>query len=283
MSNESVFLPAAVRDRIWDLLKERKVTQAELATRIGCSESALSRFISGKTDKLGDENIIRIAKAFNVSTDFLLGVTTVPDRKNYEIDELGLSAQEARNLYTGKANAQVVNYLLESPRFLELTYILEQYFNDTIAAGYAAQNQLYATLSSLTRKSAKTKAAAQAANEINRLKTPVYQADLATIENQFMMAVKEVKKEIGNDFAAIRAMTAEETERMFTEITKGQDMENLTVTPQQTSDMIVGSVAGMGCVDPDALNTFGEALTGLFQSILDNAASQEKDDEQTEQ
>lgn len=280
---ETVFLPGNIRQRLFDLMKHNNVSQTELARKIGCNDSLLSRFLSEKTDKLGDENIIRIARAFNVSTDFLLGVTTVPDRKNYEIDELGLSAQAARNLYTGKANAQVVNYLLESPRFLELTYILEQYFNDTVAAGYAAQNQLYATLSSLTRKSAKTKAAAQAANEINRLKTPVYQADLATIESQFMLAVKEVKKEIGNDFAAIRAMTAEEAERMFTEITKGQDMENLTVTPQQTSDMIVGSVAGIGCVDPDALNTFGEALTGLFQSILDNAASQEKDDEQTEQ
>lgn len=280
---DTVFLPGNIRQRLLDLMKHNNVSQTELARKIGCNDSLLSRFLSEKTDKLGDENIIRIARAFNVSTDFLLGVTAVPDRKNYEIDELGLSAQAARNLYTGKANAQVVNYLLESPRFLELTYILEQYFNDSVAAGYAAQNQLYATLSSLTRKSAKTKAAAQAANEINRLKTPVYQADLATIESQFMLAVKEVKKEIGNDFAAIRAMTAEETERMFTEITKGQDMENLTVTPQQTSDMIVGSVAGMGCVDPDALNTFGEALTGLFQSILDNAASQEKDDEQTEQ
>ncbi len=280
---ETVFLPGNIRQRLFDLMKHNNVSQTELARKIGCNDSLLSRFLSEKTDKLGDKNIIRIARAFNVSTDFLLGVTTVPDRKNYEIDELGLSAQAARNLYTGKANAQVVNYLLESHRFLELTYILEQYFNDTVAAGYAAQNQLYATLSSLTRKSAKTKAAAQAANEINRLKTPVYQADLATIESQFMLAVKEVKKEIGNDFAAIRAMTAEETERMFTEITKGQDMENLTVTPQQTSDMIVGSVAGMGCVDPDALNTFSEALTGLFQSILDNAASQEKDDEQTEQ
>ena len=79
MSNESVFLPAAVRDRIWDLLKERKVTQAELAARIGCSESSLSRFISGKTDKLGDENIIRIARAFDVSTDFLLGEVDEPD------------------------------------------------------------------------------------------------------------------------------------------------------------------------------------------------------------
>ena len=249
MSNESVFLPAAVRDRIWDLLKERKVTHAELAARIGCSESSLSRFISGKTDKLGDESIIRIAKAFNVSTDFLLGVTTVPDRKNYEIGELGLSAQAARNLYAG--NAQVVNYLLESPRFLELTYTLEQYFNDTLAAGYAAQNQLYTTLSSLMRKTVKTTAAAQAANEISRLKTPVYQADLATIENQFMLAVKEVKKEIGNDFVAIQAMT--------------------------------GCIAGADGVDPDALNRLGQALTDVFQSASANAASREKDDAQAVQ
>ena len=280
---DTVFLPGNIRQRLLDLMKHNNVSQTELARKIGCNDSLISRFLSEKTDKLGDENIIRIARAFNVSTDFLLGVTTVPDRKNYEIDELGLSAQAARNLYTGKANAQVVNYLLESPRFLELTYILEQYFNDTVAAGYAAQNQLYATLSSLTRKSAKTKAAAQAANEINRLKTPVYQADLATIENQFMMAVKEVKKEIGNDFAAIRAMTAEEAEKVFSEITKCQDMENLTVTPKQVSDLIIGSVAGMDCVDPDALNTLGEALTGLFQSTFDNAASREKDDEQAEQ
>ena len=58
MSNESVYLPGKIRDRIQDLMKSHKVTQAELATRIGCSESMLSRFISGKTDKLGDENII---------------------------------------------------------------------------------------------------------------------------------------------------------------------------------------------------------------------------------
>ena len=52
MSNENVYLPGKIRDRIQDLMKSHKVTQAELATRIGCSESMLSRFISGKTDKL---------------------------------------------------------------------------------------------------------------------------------------------------------------------------------------------------------------------------------------
>ena len=112
MSNESVYLPGKIRDRIQDLMKSHKVTQAELATRIGCSESALSRFISGKTDKLGDENIIRIARVFNVSTDFLLGEVDTPDRLNYDIAELGLSVQAARNLYTHKVNPRVVNALL---------------------------------------------------------------------------------------------------------------------------------------------------------------------------
>lgn len=72
MSNENVYPPGKIRDRIQDLMKSRKVTQAELATRIGVSERSLRRFIS-KTDKLGDENIIRIARVFHISADFLLG------------------------------------------------------------------------------------------------------------------------------------------------------------------------------------------------------------------
>ena len=45
---------------------------------------------------------------FNVSTDFLLGEVDVPGRMNYDISELGLSVQAARNLYTHKMNPQVV-------------------------------------------------------------------------------------------------------------------------------------------------------------------------------
>lgn len=90
------FLPGDLRDRIQDLLKHYNVTQADLAAKIGCNESLISRFLSGKTNKLGDKYIIRIAKAFHVSTDFLLGESNIPDRKNYEIGELGLSVQAAK-------------------------------------------------------------------------------------------------------------------------------------------------------------------------------------------
>ena len=56
---EQVYLPGTVRERIQDQLKERKITQGELAAAIGISESALSRFLSGKTDKIGDDSIIK--------------------------------------------------------------------------------------------------------------------------------------------------------------------------------------------------------------------------------
>ena len=116
---KQTYLPGTVRERIQDLMKQSKLTQATLAEKTGCAKSTLSRFISGKTDKFSDENIIKIAKLFNVSTDFLLGVTDEPERKNYDISELGLSVQAAKNLYTGKVNADVVNGLLTNPYFAE--------------------------------------------------------------------------------------------------------------------------------------------------------------------
>ena len=143
------YLPADVRKRIVDVMRERKMTQRELALRIDVNESTISRFLSGKTEKLSEESVIRIARVFNVSTDFILGTTVIPDKKNYDISELGLSVEAAKNLYTGKVNNDVVNRLLENPRFATVTYMIAQYLDDTLAGGYAAQNQMFATVGSL--------------------------------------------------------------------------------------------------------------------------------------
>ena len=111
------YLPGDTRQRIQDLIKDRKITQSELAEKVGLSNSALSRYLQRRTKNLGDGFIIRIAKYFDVSTDFLLGETDITERKNYDIEELGLSAQTAKLLYTGKVDASVLNQLIEHPRF----------------------------------------------------------------------------------------------------------------------------------------------------------------------
>ena len=275
MSNESVYLPGKIRDRIQDLMKSRKVTQAELATRIGVSESSLSRFISGKTDKLGDENIIRIARVFNVSTDFLLGEVDTPDRLNYDISELGLSVQAARNLYTHKVNPRVVNALLENPEFANTTNLISGYLDDELAKGFAAQNQLYANIAGMLRGQP------DAVDDVKKLQTPVYQADLTMIQNTFIAALREVKKEIGNDFTAAQTLTKGITQQMFSELTKGQDVQAPTITPEMISAAVTQSAAGMDGVQKEALDKFGQALTEFLQSTLDHA--QEKQNAGPEQ
>lgn len=274
---EGAYLPGDVRQRMQELMKEHKVTQAQLAVRIGTTESTISRYVSGQTDKFKSEYLIRIAKAFSVSTDFLLGVVNVPDRKNYDIEELGLSVQAARNLYTGKVSAEVVNRLLESPRFGEVTYMIEQYFDDTLAAGIAGQNQMLSTLSAMLRKTVKTDAAAQAIRDVNRQHVPAYQADLTMIQNTFMATLKEVKKEIGSDFTAVQTLTKEVTQEMFAALTKGQDIQRLSVTPEDVAAAITQSVSGMEGTQPEALDKLGQALAEFFQSTIDQAQEQPHD------
>jgi predicted transcriptional regulators len=256
MSNESVFLPAAVRDRIWDLLKERKVTQAELAARIGCSESSLSRFISGKTDKLGDENIIRIARAFDVSTDFLLGEVDEPDRKNYDISELGLSVEAARNLYTQKVNPKIVSYLLENPQFADTTYQIARYLDNELTSGFAAQNQLYSMVSSMLGT------VPQAADEVKSLRTPIDQAELSSIQNSFMKAVRAVKKEAEAEMPPTRQLTAQAMKGIYAELTKGGQKLNRKITKEQVADAVAASVSHLPGIDTVQVRKLFLSMTG---------------------
>ena len=101
---EKIYLPGNVRERIQDLLKERKITQAELAKHIKCSESTLSRFLRGDTEKIGNEAVIAAAEFLKVSTDFLLGLTDCPDTPQI-IDHKNQTAELAEKILFDKTDS----------------------------------------------------------------------------------------------------------------------------------------------------------------------------------
>ena len=136
------YLPGDCRERIQDLLRERGMTQAELAEKIGISGGALNRYISGETDKIAAENIIKIARIFGVSTDFLLCETNIPYRTNYDIEELGLTAKAAARLYIGEIDSKVVSQLLEHKEFAILVAQIAQFEDATISASIAGMNAM---------------------------------------------------------------------------------------------------------------------------------------------
>ena len=114
------FLQGDIRDRIVELAQRKGENMEKLAQCVGITGSQLSRIINGKTLKVSHELVIAIAAEFDVSTEFLLGLTSIPDRTR--LDELGLSEKAIRNLVSGRVNRKCINHLLEDEELIRLMY-----------------------------------------------------------------------------------------------------------------------------------------------------------------
>ena len=75
-------------DKLKSLRIEKNLTQKQIADRIGLAISAVSSYESG-TRYPTYETLIKFARIFHVSTDYLLGIT---DKRN--IDVSGLNDNE---------------------------------------------------------------------------------------------------------------------------------------------------------------------------------------------
>ena len=265
------YLPGTTGERITELREGAGLTIEELAVKIGVNATTLGRMEKGQTQKIGDDVLTALAREFHVSTDFLLGLTSIPDRKNYDIAELGLSAQAARNLYTRKVNADVVNRLLEHPRFATLTAMIEHYLDDTFAAGAAVQNQYLSIMSSILlgigqNDPEQSKAARDAAHAVSLAKVPVRQTELTKIQNTFMAIVREIKQDAGSNLDRPKRVTKEVLNKLMAELIKGQEALSLFVTPKQIADAIIHTVDGSE-LDPEKLTEFRDGLVSLFENL----------------
>lgn len=73
-------------DRFRALRESKNLTHEELAERLSLGTTQIWRYETGKTDPAGDI-VGRIASLFDVSTDYLLGLTDDPT-PNLKIDNL---------------------------------------------------------------------------------------------------------------------------------------------------------------------------------------------------
>ena len=127
---------------------------------------------------------------------------------------------------------------------------------------------MIATVTSMLQGQNKTSAAVMAAREANSYKVPIYQADLTNIQNTFMTAVREVKKEVGSELETQKALSREITAEMFTTLTKGQDTPVPAIMPEDIADAITGTIANVDGVNQEALDNFNQALVGLMQTMV---------------
>ena len=275
---EQAYLPGTVRHRIQELIKERKITQAELAAEIGMAESSLSRFLSEKTDKIGDEYIIKIADFLGVSTDFILGQTDFPERRNYDIGELGLSYKAAMALYAREVDTDVVNRILENPQFPEITRMISRYFKDTIAEGFAVQNAMWDTLQQLTGTAdtshlANPQEGTEAAAQIlSMMKTAPHEKDVEAIQSALMIMLRDIKAGIQTQTPTTELVTAQLTHAMMESMVKG---ENAVPAVQKISlEQLAGAYSTLPGAMPELGTQFAELIKNFIRDYIDIAQKQ---------
>ena len=90
----------AFPSRLRKLMDEGHISQQRLADYLGLkNRQSVAGYCNGRsTPDL--ESIVKIASFFNVSTDYLLGITADPNPSPAAVDELGLSAEAVRFLRT---------------------------------------------------------------------------------------------------------------------------------------------------------------------------------------
>ena len=267
----AVYLSGDLRFRLKNLMMERNVSQSQLAKVAGISESTFSRFMSGQIQDLSAESVIRIARELNVSTDFLLGIINVPDKRNYDISDLGLTAQAARNLYTQRVNRDVVAYLLENPKFAETTRLIADYMSGSLAAGIAAQNELLDNVAGMLID-AKLYAGAR---DVKLRKIPKNQV-LDKIQTTFSAAVRDIEKDVTLEVAA-KKLTGEQFERIRSEVTKDEALAGKQITPEQFADMILASIQSQNLLSAETAQKLRDALIAVAEDMR-KADGEEKEE-----
>ena len=270
--NEKKFLPGSIRERIVDLKRMTNVNNKTIAEKTGISESLLSRIESGKQQTVNDDVVLKLSSFFGVSTDFLLGRTNVPDKKNYTIEELGLSTQAARNLYTGSVDVNVVNRLLAEPEFATLTLMIADYFDDTYATAHATQNQIHQCtaelFSRIAREDSQRRQKATSLSKQARAQcTPLYKTELAQMATQFEKTLKAIKKDLPDKASDAKTITKQAFDHMVEELTKnGSAVDILSVKPEQIAESLCAYASVIDGVTDEMKENFYNAVLPLFHA-----------------
>lgn len=262
-------LPGKLSDRIRELREQNKMTQAELAKKIGISPSTLSRIENGETENTGTDILLKLAEVFHVSTDFLLGITDYPDRKNYEVEALGLTPEAVHRMVSGMIDIKVLNSLLTNRLFPAAAKSIAAYINGDIEEGIGVQNEIMNLAIHGLKGYPEAQAAAMTAKIPQAL---VLERVMARIES----VLREMKREA--DTEKDKGQLSETTNPI--EIVRSingqignvcQNRESITADDITTAILSVTATAnGM---DVSQLEAFREPITQLLEKSKERSGS----------
>ena len=119
--------------------KDRGLTLADVEKGTGIPKSSLQRLEVDSPDlnthdtRVGYQDIVALAKFYDVSADYLCGLTENLQYSNTAVDKLHLSDEAVAELMNDKLNTRLLSEIIVHPDFAELLATLEVYIDRTVS------------------------------------------------------------------------------------------------------------------------------------------------------
>ena len=204
------YLPGNLQERLRELREANGFKSREkLAEVIGVNKTTYSRIENGSTKTISSDILMKLADLYKVPTDYILGLSDTPENTRYDIKELGLSVEAAKNLYSKKVDPRVINELLINDKFAMATKMMATYFSGAIAQMMVTQNTLldfsYDMLNDLTQTGEvlNDNDIRDTKKKLKAAKLPAGHVELDRIQRQLMASVREIKNTVVGEVSAL--------------------------------------------------------------------------------
>ncbi|MCM1533746.1 MAG: helix-turn-helix domain-containing protein [Corallococcus sp.] len=99
----------AFKDRVKEIMREKKLSQKELSKISGITEPSLCRYLRGDIEPRADV-VQNIAKALGVSAAYLIGASDTYVQQN-AVEEVKLIVARNRNIFTASDKKDIISIL----------------------------------------------------------------------------------------------------------------------------------------------------------------------------
>ena len=260
---------ASIGARLEHLRARKGVPDAELAKVFGINRSTMGRILKGETEKVSSQMIIDAAQYFGVSTDFLLGLTDMPDPMNHPVESFGLTEGAAKAILSEDANIGILNRLLENLRFCQLTQTMAYALEPDQTAGVLSYDNILAHGESLFLEYMAPSVKIKRELKKDSQKIAAKVIDPNTVGNgqmleEFRSVIQQIRKDIKMEKPLSVPVTREFLKEMDKEILVRAGGERKNINPRIVAEVLTDKSMVANICTPDQRRKFIDLMEDIL-------------------
>ena len=260
---------ASIGARLEHLRARKGVSDAELAKVFGINRSTMGRILKGETEKVSSQMIIDAAQYFGVSTDFLLGLTDMPDPMNHPVESFGLTEGAAKAILSEDVNINMLNRLLENLRFCQLTQTMAYALEPDQTAGVMSYDNILAHGESLFLEYMAPSVKIKRELKRDSQKIAAKVIDPNTVGNgqmleEFRAIIQQIRKDMKMEKPLSVPVTRELLKEMDNEILTRAGGERKNINPRIVAEVLTDKSMVANICTPDQRKKFIDLMEDIL-------------------